>query len=88
LSAALTRTLVSRTTSSRSRLDLLLSLLDQSVDVVIGKAGCNDAGSGRTPAGNQLIRLDRDRDPIIQVQASAPQLILDPAYRSFDHFAL
>jgi hypothetical protein len=43
--------------SSSTRLDFLLCLLDQAVNVVIGKTGGDDACPRRAPAGEQLVRL-------------------------------
>jgi hypothetical protein len=61
-------------------------LLDQPVDVVIAEAGRDDARPRSALAGDQLVRFDRDRDPIVRVEATARQLGADLAHSGFDHF--
>src|SRR6516162_5861060 len=87
-SAALTRTLVSRTTLIQHAVRLPLRLLDQPVDIVIVQTGRDDTRPRCAPAGDQLVGLDRDRDAIIRVEAALRELGGDLADRRFDHFAL
>src|SRR5204862_518665 len=69
LSAALTRRWYQGPLSPSTRFDFLLRLLDEPVDIVIGQTGRHDTRPRSTPAGDQLVGLDRDRDAIIRVEA-------------------
>jgi hypothetical protein len=70
------------------RLDFPLSLLDQTVDIIIGQTGRNDAGTGFAPSGNQFaLGLDCQRYLLIGGDAPAQELGRDVTGGNLNNFA-
>jgi hypothetical protein len=66
-----------------------LSLLDQSVDIIVGQPGGDDHRPRLTPPRDQLLfGLDGDRDPIIRTDPAPRQLGGRVARGGFDDLSL
>src|SRR5271154_5964087 len=59
-----------------------------SINVGIGQPGDNNTRARFAAAGDQLVRLNRDRDAIMRVEATTRQLGGNLTHRGFNHFAL
>ncbi len=73
--AALTKTFVSTTILIRGRLDSALRVLDEAVDIVVGKTGGNDACARFPTARDQLfVEVEHNGHALVGTEAAASQL--------------